>query len=371
MKILLIASSYLPKIGGLENVTAALAAGLQRHHHTVTIITQRTPRTLTAFERIQGVSVHRWHFIFPRLEDLRRGRPDLFIAGLLFFPLTLFRLVAQIAVHKPDVVNLQFAGAPSLFLLVARRLIPFRMVVSLHGDDVEGRPLCNRFDRWILGKLVGCADAVTACSRYLLERVTEFEPQIACRGAVVYNGVQMERLASVEADEKVLAVGRLVKKKGFDLILYAMQELQDIRVRIIGDGPERDALATLATELDLRDRVEFCGAQSYAQVMRLMAAAKIVAIPSRQEPFGLVAIEAMNAGKPIVAARTGGLVEILEDTDTFFFESGNSKMLAAMLRKALDKLDQDPGFGRRNRERGARFSQDRMIDGYEAAYCAS
>src|SRR5947209_6177479 len=135
MKILMIASGYLPNLGGLQVVAASIAAGMQRRGHTVHVIAARTPRSLPARERMDGVAIERWTFLAPRFAHLHNGRPELWLAGLAQLPLTVARLRWYIAHARPDVVNLQFAGSPALCVLLAHRLRPFPLVVSLHGAD--------------------------------------------------------------------------------------------------------------------------------------------------------------------------------------------------------------------------------------------
>lgn len=367
MKILLIPSSYLPNIGGLETVTAFLAKGLHERGHSVSVITQRYPRTLRGDEEIAAIRVQRWHFLLPRLRDLRRGRVDLFIAGLFYFPVTLLRLIAQIKAGKPNVVNLHFVGAPSLFVLMARWVVNFRLVVSLHGDDVEGLERRTRFDRWLFRAVLRRADAVTACSRYLLDRA-KIEQNITFKAHVIYNGFDLQSNGIAHESVDILAIGRMVRRKGFDLLLYALAELRGVTARLIGDGPERAGLEKLARELGVRDRVEFCGAQSRDEVMSAMAGSRVVVIPSRQESFGLVALEAMAAGKPVVAARVGGLPELLDSADAFLIEPESVTMLTQTLGQALHALAHNPGFGGRNREAAQRFSTNYMVAGYENEY---
>ncbi len=368
MKILLVTSSYLPKIGGLETVTASLAKGLQDCGKSISVITQRYPRTLPRCERINEIPVQRWYFIFPRLEYLRRRRVDLFFAGILIFPISLILLIARIKSGKPDVVNLHFAGALSLFLLIAHWVLDFQLIVSLHGDDVEGLTRRTRFDRWMFGAILRRADAVTACSHYLLDRAKEFEPSITPKAHVVYNGIGILKTVPSNLSERILAVGRMVNKKGFDLLVNALGILNNLRAQLIGDGPERGTLEQLARELGLQNRITFSGVQSRDEIMRAMAEARVIVIPSRQEPFGMVALEAMSAGKPIVAARVGGLPEILSGADALFFEPDDVSSLVETLERALNVLAHNPKFGERNRERILRFSMDHMIAGYTTVY---
>jgi glycosyltransferase involved in cell wall biosynthesis len=118
----------------------------------------------------------------------------------------------------------------------------------------------------------------------------------------------------------------------------------------------------------MNGEVRFRGNQEHAQVMEEMAAADVVAIPSLQEPFGLIALEAMSLGKPIVASRVGGLSEVLEDADALLVKPGDANELAAAIEAAHGRLRDDPKFGARNRELARRFSAQRMVDSYLQAY---
>lgn len=368
MKILLVISSYLPNIGGLQSVTSSLAEELAQRGHQVSIITHRYPRTFPASETIHGIPVTRWFFLVPRWMLLQNKRLDLFLAAIFYFPLTFVRLVSRIVQSKPDVVNLHFVGAPALFLLFARRLMRFRLIVSLHGDDVEGMPARNRFDRWIFCAIVRRADVVTACSNYLVERARQIEPRMA-QAFAIHNGIQMaQKDSSQQSGDFILGVGRFVPSKGFDILLRAMAESSAGHLKLVGDGPERGALEWLRRELGLNGQVDFLGAQSRADTFTLMQKCRLIVVPSRADSFGLVALEAMAAGKPIIATRVGGLPEILQGADAILIEPENPIALANGIRDALTRLEREPGFGARNREHAARFSIVQMRDAYAKVY---
>ncbi|MCL4486519.1 MAG: glycosyltransferase family 4 protein [Chloroflexi bacterium] len=373
MRILLVVSGYRPQVGGLQSATAHLAVGLQRRGSRVSVLTQRFPRSMPPEEEIDGVKVQRWHFIVPRLRDLSHGRIDLFIAGLLFFPITSLRLFARIARDKPDVVNLHFVGAPALFLLAVRALKRFRYVVSLHGDDVEGLSRRSWLDRRIFRATLRRADTVTACSQYLLDRALEIEPQIGPKSRVIYNGIDMpsDRLGR-NCGASVLCVGRLVPSKGFDLLLRAAalcgRDGQEFNLTLIGDGPERARLKMLGREMGITGNLEFRGACDHAAVSAALSASRLVVVPSRKDSFGLVALEAMAAGKPVVATHVGGLPEVLDGADAVLVLPDDPEALAEAIVEILRKLERNPDFGARNRELAARFSTSRMVDAYEAVY---
>src|SRR6266496_3612266 len=284
MKILLIVSSYAPNTGGLQTVTGQLAKELLARGHDVSVITNRYPRTLAEREVIDGVQVTRWQFLAPQLRYVLCLRFDLFLAGFLYLPLTLLRLVRFLKRSRPEVINLQFVGAPALFVMLAQLFTAFRLVVSLHGDDVEGLAKRRRFDRWMFRSLAQRAFSVTACSRFLLAEAIAFEPSIAKKGRAVHNGMEpLTQPAERLEPAGMVAAGRMFPKKGFDVLLraHALKKSKQ-KLTLIGDGPEREGLELLARQVGLNGEVRFSGPKDRAQVLAEMAGADLVVVPSRQ-----------------------------------------------------------------------------------------
>ncbi len=174
-------------------------------------------------------------------------------------------------------------------------------------------------------ELLGLRTATTgivysqAVRQELLDRDTVLPPL-----AVIPNGVDSTRFRPLPARHDdppvVLFVGRLVAQKGVDVLLRAfaavLARLPQARLVIAGDGDQALYLQRLARYLGVMARVEFVGWQSGEDLVRCYGHCDVVAMPSRYEPFGLVALEAMSCGRPVVAARTGGLAEIVDDGRT-------------------------------------------------------
>jgi len=108
----------------------------------------------------------------------------------------------------------------------------------------------------------------------------------------------------------VLAMGRLHRDKGFDVLLAAIARLPDVHALIAGDGPERAALQALARRAGILPRVHFLGWR--ADTASLLAAADMLVCPSRREPLGNQILEAFSAGKPVVAAMADGPAWLLD-----------------------------------------------------------
>ena len=374
MRILFVSSSYSPVLGGLQTTTHDLAQHLISHGHEVEVIANRYPRTLAASERLDEVSVTRWHFIEPRLQFLRDLRLDLFLAGLFYLPTTLWRLLVHLRRTNPDVVNLHFVRSPTLFVLLAHCLRPFRLVVSFHGDDVEGFSERSGIDKWICRTILRRADAVTTNSRYLLTQLEAVAPVVKQKARAIHYGLNAPVVRSSNQADKhpiLIAAGRMVPKKGLDVLLRAVAIMNnDLPLTLVGDGPEKDTLKALAREIGIESRVTFQPTKSRSQVLAAMAESQVVIIPSRLEPFGMVALEAMSQGKPVVASRVGGLPEFLEGADAALVAPDDPVLLANAIEEVLRSLANNPDFGARNSELASEYTLEKMMNGYLDAYCA-
>jgi glycosyltransferase involved in cell wall biosynthesis len=386
MRILLLSQSYPPRLGGVETVAQALAVQLSARGHEVRVLTNRFPRRLPARERREGVEVRRALFLTPQARYLRRGRLDLWLAGLVHGPLTALRLRRLMRRFRPDVVNVHFPDVMIPFVLRLRQAHRFRLVVSLHGHEVLRftGPGARPDDARALREVLRQADAVTACSRHLLDEAARLEPAAARAGVTIHNGIDPERFAEQAAHAHprpyVLALGRATHKKGFDLLLDALARVgtEGLRPDLIlaGEGEELPALKEQARRLGLADRVSFFGRATQGQVVRLLNGCRLLVVPSRVEPFGIVALEGLAAGKPVLATRVGGLAEFLgqllasgpPEGQPVVLAEPDAGSLAAGLRACLQTPwpgDQRAGAAFVRRE----YSWARVARRYEAILC--
>ncbi len=175
----------------------------------------------------------------------------------------------------------------------------------------------------------------------------------------------------VPGSPRLVAAGRFVQKKGFDVLLRAFARLREdhrpLELTLIGDGPERVALEALTRQLGLQAHVHFAGWTS--EVAPGLAQATLFVLPSRDEPFGIVVLEAMALGVPIVATRTAGPSEMLDERCAWLVAIEDEVALAAALAAALaspaTRAQRARAAAMRFRER---YSEAAVVTAYERVY---
>lgn len=169
---------------------------------------------------------------------------------------------------------------------------------------------------------------------------------------------------------RVVFAGRVVAAKGVDTLIRASREI-DAEFVICGDGWQLDAMRRLARRLGVQARIRFEGWLPAEALAQELADASIVVMPSRwPEPFGLVGIEALSAGRPVIASATGGICDWLEDgVSGLCVPPGDSAALAQALSELLADPERQRTMGAAGRETvAARFSVERHVGALLEAY---
>lgn len=246
--------------------------------------------------------------------------PSLRGAGVLFFPLSVIRFLRFIRTHRIDLVHANGSRC-MIYSGIAARLCGVPVV--WHVRVMESDLILDRFLASLSTRIVVNSQAVSRRFFFLSERREKV--------SVVYNGVDLSEFAQnisgdnirrefeIGPDENVIChVGRLVEYKGHRTFLEAVkrvvEEVQDVRVLIVGEGELEQELKDLSQRLSLTRYVIFCGYRK--DIPQVMAASTILVLSSVGEHFGRVLIEAMAMGKPVVATRGGGVPEIVIDGRT-------------------------------------------------------
>ena len=229
---------------------------------------------------------------------------------------------------RPDVIHVFFGipSGPVAYLLKKVRDLPY--VIFLGGRDVprpHPDPPFYRLMYGILGPAIksiwGNARAVVACSDGLKELALKAYDNIPIR--VVPDGVDLSKFRPVERSEtpervRILAIGRLIPRKGFDFLIRSLPEVmktveRDFIVEIVGDGPQRAELTSLTQQLGVTEKVIFAGTVPYNQLAEKYQQADAFVLSSLAEGMPLVVLEAMASGLPIVATRVQGMETLVEE----------------------------------------------------------
>jgi glycosyltransferase involved in cell wall biosynthesis len=279
MRLLFWSELFLPDIGGVEVWSAQLIHALQRKGHECLAVACRGPNPMPDKSTFEGIPVHRFGFHAALL------RKDLAAVK---------KLAAEVSALKrefqPDVIHINTSQPSVLFHEKSAAAVASATLVTVHEP-----PILHARNS-MLARLLRGADWVVGVSQAMLDDAQSLVPDIANRSSVIYNAVDDESAAvtPLSCDTRQLfCVGRLVQEKGWDVAIRALKDVRnaypDVRMAIVGDGPERSNLEGLAAELGLSEAVRFTGWVSPSEVGTLLQSAFLVLIPSRwREPFGLV-----------------------------------------------------------------------------------
>jgi len=309
-------------------------------------------------EEQDGAVIHRLPVLRRRRDRGRIGEMALYMAGAsLLAPILAAR-------WKPDAA-LAFIGIPSGPVAWGLKLltgVPY--VVCLRGGDVPGFR-CEGVDGFhrllapATRRIWGQAAAVTANSRGLADLARAFAPDLAV--PVIPNGVDTNlfhpgpvRPVEMDAPVRLLAVGRLVGQKGFDLLFEALARpgLERAELDLVGDGEWRAQLQAQAARLGLTERIRFRGWLDRADLATVYREADLFVLSSRDEGMPNVVLEAMASGLPVVSTAVAGACDLVADGGTgLLVPTEDAGALADAIRRMVHGAAMRAEFGARGRSR--------------------
>jgi glycosyltransferase involved in cell wall biosynthesis len=363
-RIALIASSYHPHPGGVEEHVRHLARELAARGHVVAVWTVDRGEHLGT-RLVDGIEVR----------YLPAPLPSRSVRGLLsyaaHFPSAWRAWMGAWRALRPELLNVQCFGPNGLYALALHHRTRTPLAVSAHGEtftddhDVFAESALLRAG---LRRTLRDAGAVTGCSSIVLD---DLRGRFGLTdGIVVPNGIDLGETSTEAQPPKwwprhgpvVMALGRIEHKKGFDLLVRAFARLvteerlpRSARLVIGGEGSARADLTRLVEELGVVDQVVLPGGLSRADVGAALSRADVFVVPSRVEAFGIVALEAWREGAPLVMTVRGGARDFITDgTDGILVDPEDATALAA----AIDRVLHDPLLRRSLTEAGRRRVHD-------------
>jgi glycosyltransferase involved in cell wall biosynthesis len=356
---------FAPSVGGVEVFTQRLGTRLLQRGHEISVITGSGAGDAPDFEVIDGLRVHRVDL--SKAVPRSPGEADAMLAALA-------RVAAIKRAARPEVVHINLTDPSSLLHMRSRGgASPDATVVTFQAALDQG----FRAGGGMLAALLKRASALVAPSNASADNAAARMGIRRETVSVITPGVPVppeRRGPRPSGPAIVTSVGRLVVDKGVDVAIEAVARVarhHEIRLRIIGDGVERRALETLAEDCGIGELVEFTGRVDDPTLDRMLAESFCLLVPSRHlELFGMVAAEGAIAGLPVIAADTGGLVEIVQHGKTgLVVQADDPDGFAEALRFLLDDRARAEQFGRAGRADALRrFTIETTVDLYEELY---
>ncbi|MEV4744282.1 glycosyltransferase [Streptomyces sp. NPDC049555] len=373
-----------PDAGGQNVYVARLADLLASRGHEVSVYTRRDDPDLPDTVPLPSGAV---------VEHVRAGpaRPIPKDDIYAYVPDLAARLERAWRRRRPDVVHAHF-WMSGLAALPAARAAGVPVVQTYHALGTVKRRHQGAADTSPAERAGAEREIADGCAR-ILATCTDEVRELGLMGvgpdrcSVVPCGVDTAHFSSrgriaLEPGRReryrLLAVGRLVPRKGFDLAVRALTRLPQTELVVAGgppaDGllkdPEAARLLTLARRLRVADRLVLLGAVPHEEVPALIRSADLVLCTPAYEPFGIVPLEAMACGVPVVATAVGGHLDSVADGETgLLVPPGDASALAEAVRTLLDSPGLLRSYGRAGRFRAVdRFTWERVADGVERVY---
>jgi len=358
---------YPPQVvGGLGRHVAELSEALAEMGHDVHVLTTGDAADTPSGETLRGVKIHRVKAYGPGGRDFVESVTHLNISMLE----GALRLIRQgygfDIIHSHDWLAAHAGKALKHGLMRP-------LIATIHATEFgRNHGLHNDLQRHISNLewwLTYEAWKVICCSQYMRGEVQYIFQLPADKIRIIPNGVRAEDFAAhdgfdrvsfrrryaADSERMVYFVGRLVHEKGVHVLLEAipwvLAQEQDVKFVIAGKGPAEYSLRERAYQLGVSQKIYFAGFVDDQTRNRLYACADVAVVPSLYEPFGIVALEAMAAGVPVVVSDTGGLSEVVRHAENGLRAyPGNPRSLADNILAYLKA----PDFAAYIKERAAR-----------------
>ncbi len=372
MRVAIITETFLPKVDGIVKVACLLLDHLLKRDIDAMVIAPR----YGAADSYRGLPIR----------SLPSLRLPLYPEARLGF--ATFSLYRDLAAFQPDVAHLfhpVMTGIPSMAML---KWLGVPTLSSFHLDYSRlarqfklgplnlavTRPLVNALTRTVFN-WADCSLAPSKLVQRQMQRLGIREVGLWRRGvdADTFNpgfrspAMRAEMTRGNPEAIVLLYVGRLSDEKQLTQIRPALAALPNARLVLVGDGPARSDLERYFAGMP----VTFMGYLQGERLSRAYASADIFVFPSRLETFGLVVIEAMASGLPVLASRVGGVADMVtEAVNGYTFDSGDTAMMRAGLRNIASNRENMRWMGAQARAYAEKQSWDTVMDELIEVYAA-
>ncbi|MGB9980364.1 glycosyltransferase family 4 protein [Methanobacterium sp.] len=350
MKICMV-GHFPPHLGGISSYTYLLSRELINRGDEIYVLTYPHEN----ISDIKGIPV----FTAPTLNI--KG-----LRGFIFSISATFKLLRIIRKYKIDLIHAHYVMPPGLIAVICSMFSGTKTAITIHGSDIfvlTRKPLLRSMIKFILKR----SDYVFVVSDSLKENVLKLGIEgLENKLSITYNAVDVERFSpnktsafkeevNINSQKPVvLFVGNLVWQKGVEYLIRAKEFLkEDAEIIIVGDGPLLEELKAIV-EFEEIEGIIFTGARN--DIENIMPAADVVVVPSISESFGIVVLEAMASGKPVVATNVGGIPEVVNKETGILVNPEDPVGLAEAIDKILQNKELKENMGKTAREHVMKYA---------------
>lgn len=341
MKICIISDFFVPHYnGGGERRYFELAKRFVDRGHHVDVIGMKLTG-VDDHEVIEGINVH-------HLGPVIRNPPNKTALDFIHYIISGFLWILK---NDYDIIDSQ-QYAPFLIGFFGARIKRIPVIGTIH-DVSSGRAdqwlTLTRVAPFIEKFLLGLPyDKIITVSNHTKNALTEIYGVKPERIELLHNGVDLKLVDSVTVSKKnndsIIFVGRLAPHKHVDDLINVVrllkEDAKEVYLKVIGNGIEKDNLIRMVNDLDLNDQVDFASNLDYRDVIKEIKKSTILVLPSTREGFGMVLTEANACNIPAVAYKSGGVVEVIEDSKNgFLVEPRNINELSKKIFYLLENED--------------------------------
>lgn len=288
------------------------------------------------------------------LENIRRNKLNLLLVPLYFFSNMVYFIYLN-SKFRYRLVNIHWIIPSGLFGIILKPFFKYKLVITSHGSDIFGfkKSLLSEGIKFLTKLIIRYCDTLIVVSSALRNEVNKLYSPSAYKVKVISMGIDFKLFNTVSKSKQIvdtpvlLFVGRLAEEKGVEYLIRAcniLEKKMKFECWIVGEGPYRRFYEGLARELGLTKEVTFKGFKQHEELVEIMKKADYFIGPSitskggAKEGFGLVFLESMAAGLPVIATNVGGIPDIVKNEETgLLIQEKNPEQIA----KAVERLKKD------------------------------
>jgi glycosyltransferase involved in cell wall biosynthesis len=341
MNILVINYEYPPIGGGGGVLCKDISEGIAAKGHRITVVTSHYG-SLQKNENLHGVNIFRVPVLMRKKQTVAS-----MTSMISFVPMCIWKVKQLMEGNTFDLINTHFAipSGPAGQYISRKYGIP-NVLTILGGDIIDPSKFLSPHNTFLLNqtvrKMLFGADRVVAESTDIkrnAQKYYAFDRQVDIVPLGIYPNVHPEKnrqALGLPSDQFIfVTIGRLVKRKNLEDLLHIFKEVQKTDpsiLLVIGDGPEKDKIESLAKQLGIENAVRLLGRVSDEEKFQYLAASDVYLSTAIHEGFGIVFLEAMECGLPVISYDRGGQTDFLREGKTgYLIELGNKEKFALKL----------------------------------------